>query len=372
MRSLLAALLAFAALPALSQTPNPIAPTQSPTRAPNPWLAQATPGTYTIPNFRFGSGETLPALNLHYLTLGTPKMDAQGHTVNAVLLLHGTGGDASSLLNPVFSNVLFGPGQPLDITKYYLILPDDIGHGHSSRPSDGLHAHFPAYDYDDMVRSQNLMLTQGLHVDHLRLILGTSMGCMQAFVWGETYPAFADALAPFACLPVPLAGRNREWRYMAISAIKNDPAWHNGDYTSPPIQGLTTANDLLLLAGGAPLQLQKNYPTRQQVERYVDESIARTNASTDANNMIFYLNASRNYDPSPNLSKITAPVLWINSADDFINPPELGIAEKYAAQIPHAKFILLPITDQTRGHGTHTQAAIWKDYLSTFLTQTEK
>jgi homoserine O-acetyltransferase len=360
MRPLLAILLAASAvLPAAAQ------------QQPNPWLARATPGDYTIPNFRFGTGETLPALKLHYLTLGTPKRDANGHTTNAVLLLHGTGGNASSLLNPVFSNVLFGPGQPLDVTKYFLILPDDIGHGQSSKPSDGLHAHFPAYDYDDMVRSQNLMLTQGLHVDHLRLILGTSMGCMQSFVWGETYPEFADALAPFACLPVPLAGRNRMWRYMAIEAIKSDPAWQGGDYKTEPIEGLTFANDLLLIAGGAPLQLQKNYPTRQSVEKYVDESVARANASTDANNFIFYVNASRNYNPAPNLVKITAPVLWINSADDFINPPELGIAQKLVTQMPHAKFILLPITDQTRGHGTHTVASIWKDYLIQFLADSE-
>ncbi len=327
-------------------------------------------GTYTIANFRFGTGETLPVLRLHYLTLGTPHRDAAGHTDNAVLLLHGTGGDTHSLLNAAFADVLFGPGQPLDIARYFLILPDDIGHGQSSRPSDGLRGHFPAYDYDDMVRSQETMLREGLHIDHLRLILGTSMGCMQAFVWGEAYPKFMDALAPFACLPVPLAGRNRMWRYMAISAIKNDPAWKGGEYATEPLQGLTAANDLLLLAGGAPLQLQKNYPTRESVEIYVDHAIARSNAATDANNMIFYLNASRNYNPASKLGTITAPVLWINSADDFINPPELGIAEEMVKEIPKGRFILLPITDRTRGHGTHTQAAIWKDFLIEFLQTT--
>ena len=263
------------------------------------------------------------------------------------------------------------PASPSTSPSYFLILPDDIGHGQSSKPSDGLHARFPAYDYDDMVRSQQIMLTQGLHVDHLRLILGTSMGCMQSFVWGETYPGFADALAPFACLPVPIAGRNREWRYMAISAIRNDPAWLNGEYKSQPLQGLTFANDLLLLAGGAPLQLQKNYPTRAALEHYVDTSIARTDASTDANNMIFYLNASRNYDPSPALAKITVPVLWINSADDFINPPELGIAQKMVTEMPHARFILIPISDATRGHGTHTAAALWRNDLLQLLHDSE-
>ncbi len=365
MRLLLVLLTAFAAtLSAQQPAAHPLAPTTPSSH----WPTQD--GTYDIPNFRFGSGETLPSLHLHYLTLGKPHRDAAGHTDNAILLLHGTGGNASSLLNPSFSDVLFGPGQPFDITRFFLILPDDIGHGQSSKPSDGMHAHFPAYDYDDMVRSQRIMLEQGLHVDHLRLILGTSMGCMQGFVWGETYPAFMDALAPFACLPVPLAGRNREWRYMAISAIKNDPAWMGGEYKTEPIQGLTFANDLLLIAGGAPLQLQKNYPTRQAVEQYVDSSVARSVAASDANNLIFYVNASRNYNPAPNLGKIIAPVLWINSADDFINPPELGIAQDLVKQISHAKFILLPITDATRGHGTHTVATIWKPYLIDFLTQT--
>src|ERR1700723_1921491 len=329
-------------------------------------------GNYIIRNFHFGSGESLPELKLHYLPLGAPPRDAAGHTDNAVLLLHGTGGDAHSLLNPVFSDVLFGPGQPLDITRFYIILPDDIGHGVSSKPSDGLHMHFPQYDYDDMVASQHTMLTEGLHVAHLRLILGTSMGCMQSFVWGETFPQFSDALAPFACLPVELAGRNRMWRYMSIQDIKNDPAWKNGDYTTPPVEGLRGASDLLVIAGGAPLQLQKNYPTRAQVEAYVDRTIAADIARTDANDFLYYVNASRNYNPAPKLSTITAPVLWINSADDFINPPELGIPEKLVAQMPHAKFILIPISDATRGHGTHTQAAVWKQYLIDFLSQTER
>ena len=354
-----------------AQTAAPLTQPQSPAQAQpqTHWPTQSA--TYDIPNFKFGSGETLPTLRLHYLTLGTPHKNSQGHTDNAILLLHGTGGNATSLLNPAFSDVLFGPGQPFDITKFFLILPDDIGHGDSSKPSDGLHAKFPQYDYDDMVRSQKTMLEQGLHVDHLRLILGTSMGCMQSFVWGETYPTYMDALAPFACLPVPLAGRNRMWRYMAIKAIKDDPAWQGGEYKTEPAQGLTFANDLLLIAGGAPLQLQKNFPTRDSIEHYVDTSVARTVAASDANNLIFYVNASRNYNPAPNLSKIVAPVLWINSADDFINPPELGIAQKLDPHIPHAKFILLPITDATRGHGTHTVATIWKDYLIQFLAETE-
>jgi homoserine O-acetyltransferase len=332
------------------------------------WPAQD--GTVTLPNFRFGTGETLPELKLHYLTLGTPHRNAAGRVDNAVLLLHGTGGNAHSLLNPIFSDVLFVPGGILDTQKYFLILPDDIGHGQSSKPSDGLRMHFPAYDYDDMVRSQRMMLEQ-MHIDHLRLILGTSMGCMQSFVWGETYPDFMDALAPFACLPVPIAGRNRMMRYMAIQNIKLDPAWQNGEYKTEPQNGLRGANEMLLVMGSAPLVMQKQALTRDQAEQYVDRYLARTMASTDANDMIYYINASRNYDPSPRLETITAPVLWINSADDYINPPELGIAEQMVKRIPHARFILIPISDQTRGHGTHTAAAVWSNHLADFMKETE-
>jgi homoserine O-acetyltransferase len=345
--------------------------TPSPTPPQAPVVAWPTVGGVTIlPNFRFGTGEALPQLKLHYLTLGTPHRNAAGRVDNAVLLLHGTGGNAHSLLNPLFSNVLFGPGAPLDITKYFLILPDDIGHGESSKPSDGLHAHFPAYDYDDMVRSQRMMLDE-MKIDHLRLILGTSMGCMESCVWSETYPGFADALAPFACLPVQIAGRNRMMRYMAIEAIRQDPAWMDGEYKTEPVQGLRTANEIGFIMGSSPLQMQKQAPTREAAEKYVDAYLARTMPTTDANDMIFYWNASRNYDPSPRLEQITVPVLWINSADDYINPPELGIAEKMVKRMSNARFILLPISDATRGHGTHTVAAVWKGYLAEFMRETE-
>jgi homoserine O-acetyltransferase len=221
-----------------------------------------------------------------------------------------------------------------------------------------------------MVRSQRVMLDE-MKIDHLRLILGTSMGCMQSFVWGEAYPGFMDALAPFACLPVPLAGRNRMMRYMAIQAIKQDPGWLDGEYKTEPAQGLRTANEMLLVMGSSPLQMQKQAPTREQAERYVDRYLARTMAATDANNMLFYIDASRNYDPSPRLDQIKTPVLWINSGDDFINPAELGIAEQQVKRMPNARFILLPISDATRGHGTHTAAAVWKDYLVEFMQATE-
>jgi homoserine O-acetyltransferase len=329
-------------------------------------------GAYIIHDFRFGTGESLPELKLHYLTLGQPHHNAAGHTDNAVLLLHGTGGDAYSLLNPLFSDVLLGPGQPLDISKFFIILPDDIGMGESSKPSDGLRMNFPHYDYDDMVRSQHDMLVDGMNVDHLRLILGTSMGCMQSFVWGETYPQFADALAPFACLPVEIAGRNRMWRYMSMEIIRDDPAWNNGDYTSEPVEGLRGAADLMIVATSAPLLDQKKFPTRPQAEAYIDQTVDRIISRTDANDFLYYVNASRNYNPEPKLNTITAPVLWINSADDFINPPELGIAQRLVTRMQHAKFILIPISDATSGHGTHTDAAVWKNYLIEFLRETNK
>jgi homoserine O-acetyltransferase/O-succinyltransferase len=329
--------------------------------------------TYVIDNFRFGSGESLPKLTLHYLTLGKLHRDPQGHADNAILLLHGTGGDRYTLLNPVFADELFGPGQPFDISKYFLILPDDIGHGDSSKPSDGLHMRFPHYDYDDMVRSQYMMLTAGMQIDHLRLILGTSMGCMQSWVWGETYPAFMEALAPFACYPVEIAGRNRMARYLAIESVEHDPAWNDGEYTVEPAEGLRGAASILLLQGSAPLHQQKAYPTRAEAEKYVDGYMSRALPELDANDLIYYYNASRNYNPEPKLSAMVAPALWINSADDFINPPELGGQIFHAqvdARMPKTRFILIPISDATRGHGTHTVAAIWKPYLVEFMKQT--
>jgi homoserine O-acetyltransferase/O-succinyltransferase len=329
-------------------------------------------GVYHARNFRFGTGEKLADLRLHYVTLGKPRRDAAGHTVNAVLLLHGTGGDAHSLLNPFFSDVLFGPGQPLDINKYFIILPDDVGHGESSKPSDGLRMNFPHYDYDDMVRAQHQMLLDDLHVDHLRLVLGTSMGCMQSFIWGETYPKFVDALMPLACLPIELAGRNRIWRYMAIESVRDDPAWDNGNYTHEPIEGLKSAADLFIIAGSAPQHLQKDFPTRKQAEGYLDSKVNDLVSYMDADDLLYYLDASRNYDPEPRLGSIIAPVMWINSADDFINPPELEIAQKLVHRMPHARFILIPASMNTYGHGTHTHAAVWKRYLVELLSESGK
>ena len=332
----------------------------------------AREGDYVVRDFHFRSGEVLPELRLHYRAIGTPRRDASGHVINAVLILHGTGGDGHQFLRPQFAGVLFQPGGLLDASRYFIILPDGIGHGKSSKPSDGLHARFPRYDYDDMVEGQYLLLTKGLGVDHLRLIMGTSMGCMHGFVWGEAHPQFMDALMPLACLPVQLAGRNRAWRKMVIDAIQQDPAWRGGEYASEPVAALRTVSDLIAIAGSAPLQMQKAYPTRDAADAYITRRIDEDIKDTDANDILYAVSASRNYDPSPDLERITAPVMWINSADDFINPPELGIAERMATRLKHGRFVLIPISDQTRGHGTHTLAAVWQGYLAELLKESEK
>ena len=341
-------------------------------RAQQPAKYPATEGNYVAHDFKFHSGEQLAEMRLHYRTWGKPAHDSQGIVTNAVLLLHGTGGTGGQFLAPQFADELYGPGQPLDITRYYIVAPDGIGHGKSSKPSDGMHAHFPQYDYDDMVLAQHLLLVDGLGVQHLRLIFGTSMGCMHSFVWGETYPNFMDALMPMACLPVQIAGRNRVWRKMVMEAIRNDPDWKDGEYKEEPRQALRNAQDLLIIAGSAPVLMQKNLPTRDAADKYVADSVEPRLAALDANDLLYNVNASRDYDPSPHLEDIIAPVLWINSADDFINPPELGIAEPQSKRLKHGTFILLPISDSTHGHGTHTWAVAWKDYLVQFLNQTSR
>jgi homoserine O-acetyltransferase/O-succinyltransferase len=326
-----------------------------------------TEGDLVVKDFKFRSGESLPELRLHYTTLGKLTRDAQDRVSNAVLILHGTGGSGQQFLQPVFAGELFGPGQLLDATRYFIILPDGIGHGKSSKPSDGMHARFPQYDYDDMVAGHYKLLTEGLGVNHLRLILGTSMGCMHSFVWGETHPDFMDALMPLACLPVQIAGRNRVWRKMVMDAIRNDPAWKGGEYGAEPQQALRTALDLLLIAGSAPLYMQKTLPTRDAADKYLDDYFKTRLAGLDANDLLYQVNASRDYDPSPQLGKIIAQVMYINSADDFINPPELGMAEREIKRVKNARFVLIPISDETRGHGTHTRAAVWRQYLSELL-----
>jgi homoserine O-acetyltransferase/O-succinyltransferase len=337
-------------------------------RADTPHVAlEPTDGDYVLRDFQFRSGARLPALRLHYMTLGKVRRDSAGHATNAVLILHGTGGDGHQFLRPQFADVLFRPGGLLDPARFYIILADGIGHGRSSKPSDGLRARFPEYGYADMVAAQHALVTAGLGVDHLRLILGTSMGCMHAFVWGETYPQAMDALMPLACLPVQIAGRNRMFRKMIIDAIRDDPAWDAGNYQSQPQGALRAAADLLLLAGTAPLVAQKTLPTRDDADRFVEESITRSMAGLDANDLLYQVSASRDYDPSPKLEAITAAVTWINSADDFINPPELGIAQREAARLKRGKFVLIPASENTHGHGTHTWAELWQPELAALL-----
>jgi homoserine O-acetyltransferase/O-succinyltransferase len=329
-------------------------------------------GGYVAHDFHFKSGETLPELRLHYTTLGTPVRDAKGRTTNAVLILHGTGGEGRGFLNPIFAGVLFGPGQLLDVNRYFIILPDAIGHGKSSKPSDGMHAHFPQYDYDDMVAAQHELVEKGLGVNHLRLVLGTSMGCMHSWVWAETYPDFMDALMPLACQTVAVAGRNRMWRKMVIDGIRNDPEWKGGEYTTEPRAAMEISTDMLLIAGGAPLQLQKSYPTREQTDKYLEDYRANYAKTYDANNFLYAVSASRNYDPSPDLEKITAPVMWVNSADDFINPPELTMAQTKVKRLKKGRFILVPASEQTYGHGTHTHAEVWQGYLKELLEESTR
>jgi homoserine O-acetyltransferase len=361
--TILLALAALAAQPAAPPpslgwggTPPPAAARTWPTRE----------GDVTLRNFRFRDGEALPTLRMHYTALGSPHRDAAGKIDNAVMVLQGTGGDGKQFLRPQFADELYGPGQPLDISRYWIILPDNIGHGKSSKPSDGLRMHFPKYDYDDMVEAQHQMLF-AMGVTRLRLIMGTSMGCMHAFVWGETYPNFSRALMPLACEPIEIAGLNRGWRQLVIDGIEKDPAWKGGDYTAEPEQGLRTAASILSIAGGAPLFLQKTYPTREAASAFIEQGVARELAEIDANDMIYQFDSSRNYNPWPRLEAITAPLTWINSADDFINPRNLPVPEEAVKRMKNAQFRLIPETAETHGHGTHTWAKFWKADLIALL-----
>ena len=328
-------------------------------------------GDVVLRNFRFGDGELLPELRMHYTTLGQPHRNAAREIDNAVMVLHGTGGTGKQFLRPQFADELYGPGQPLDIRRYWIILPDNIGHGGSSKPSHGMRMRFPKYDYDDMIEGQRRMLVEGLGVKHLRLILGTSMGCMHSFVWGETYPTFASALMPLACEPVEIAGLNRMWRQLAINGVTADPVWQNGNYSKQPIVGLRAAQNLLFVAGSAPLYLQAQYPTRPAASAYAEQQVATAIPSLDANDLIYQLDASRNYDPWPKLEAIRVPVTWINSADDFINPRGLPFPAQALKRMPTARFRLISETAETRGHGTHTWAKFWKADLIALLKRSE-
>ena len=328
-------------------------------------------GDWTAKDFKFNSGETLPELRLHYTTIGKLERDASGRVVNAVLILHGTGGTGGAFLQETFAGRLFGPGQPLDAATHYIVLPDAIGHGRSSSPSGGMRMRFPKYAYEDMVRAQYLLLTQRLGVNHLRLVMGTSMGAMHTWLWGETYPDFMDALMPLASNPVAIGGRNWMQRQMRVNCIKNDPAWKGGEYSAPPLAGLTCAAYVQSLMTSSALQLQKQFPTRESVIAMMDKTFPEQVKTKDANDIIYESEAPRFYNPGPDLEKIRAPLFAINSADDLINPAELGIAEREIKRVKRGRFILLPITGETRGHGTHSLPAIWGKYLAQLLDESK-
>jgi homoserine O-acetyltransferase/O-succinyltransferase len=328
-------------------------------------------GDFIARDFRFSSGESLPQLRIHYRTFGQPRADAHGVVRNAVLIMHGTGGSGASLIRAEFAGELFGPGQLLDASRYFIVLPDGIGHGGSSKPSDGLRARFPHYAYHDMVQAQYLLLTQGLKVNHARLIMGTSMGAMHTWLWGEQHPQFMDALMPLASLPTQISGRNRAWRRTIIDAIRNDPDWKGGDYAGQP-PSLRTAIAMLWLMSSNPVLRQQEAPTLAQADAVLDDYIEKGLKSDDANDLMYALAASRDYDPGPDLEKIAAPLTAVNSADDLINPPELGILERQIKRVPHGRAILIPYSDQTHGHGSHTYAVLWKPYLEQLLEAPER
>ena len=329
-----------------------------------------TEGDHTIRDFKFASGETLPGLRLHYRMLGKPEKDAQGKTTNAVLIMHGTTGSGAQFIRPEFAGELFGKDQPLDTTKFFIVLPDGIGHGKSNKPSDGMHAKFPHYGYLDMIEAQYRLLTEGLGVNHARLVMGTSMGGMHTWLWGELHPDFMDALMPLASLPTQISGRNRAWRRMIIDAIRDDPAWHGGDYkTQPP--SLRTAAEMLWFMSSNPVLRQKEAPTLAKTDEVLDKFVDGHVKTGDANDVLYAVESSRDYDPGPKLETTRAPLLAINSADDLINPPELGILEREIKRVPSGRAVVIPLSDQTRGHGSHTIAALWKDQLVSLLKETE-
>ena len=323
---------------------------------------------FVMHNFRFASGESLPALRIHYRILGQPKRDSRGIVSNAVLVLHGTGGSGANFLRPEFAGALFGAGQLLDATRYLIVLPDGIGHGGSSKPSDGLHAKFPHYGYRDMVQAEYRLLTEGLGAKHARLIMGTSMGGMHTWLWGELHPEFMDALMPLASLPTQISGRNRVWRRLIIDAIRNDPDWHDGNYTVQP-PSLRTALQMIWLVGSNPILRQQEAPTLADADRVIDAYVSKYTAVDDANDVLYAFEASRDYDPGPGLEKIRAPLYAVNSADDLVNPPELGILQREIRRVPRGKAVVIPLSDRTRGHGSHTIADLWKQYLQQLLQE---
>ncbi|HEU5275011.1 MAG TPA: alpha/beta fold hydrolase [Xanthobacteraceae bacterium] len=316
-------------------------------------------GDWVARDFRFHTGEVLPELRLHYTTLGEP-------TGQPVLIMHGTGGSGGSLLTPGYAGELFGSGQPLDASKYFIILPDAIGHGLSSKPSDGLRMKFPRYNYDDMVAAAYRLVTEGLGIRHVRLVMGNSMGGMETWIWGETYPAMMDALAPMASQPTAMASRNWMMRRLIIDSIRNDPDWHQGDYATQPRAFRAALVFFGVATSGGTLAYQTLAPTRELADKALDQRLANV-TKADANDVLYQWDSSRDYDPSPGLERIQAPVLAINAADDERNPPETGTTERALKRIKDARLYLIPASAQTRGHGTTGMAKFWKEELQHWL-----
>jgi homoserine O-acetyltransferase/O-succinyltransferase len=352
LRTLLAALALLGAAPVFAESPAPVE------------------GDFVLHDFRFRSGEFLPELRIHYRTVGTPRRDVSGAVRNAVLVTHGTTGSGAQFIRPEFAGELFGPGQPLDASRWFIVLPDGIGHGKSSKPSDGLHARFPRYGYLDMIEAQRRLLAEGLGVSHLRLVMGTSMGGMHTWLWGERYPDLMDALMPLASLPTQVAGRNRAWRRMVSDAIRGDPEWRSGDYVKQP-PSLRLAAQMLWFMSSNPVLRQQEAPTHQKADAALDAFVAGFLERGDANDVLYAVEASSDYDPGPDLERIKAPLLAINTADDLINPAELGLLEREIKRVPRGRAVLLPMSDRTRGHGSHTLAPLWKDELSALLAASE-
>lgn len=323
-------------------------------------------GDFIVRNFRFQNGEVLPELRLHYTTLGTPQRDKDGHVTNGVLMLHGTTGTGKNFLAPNFANELFGAGQVLDVSRYYIILPDGIGRGGSSKPSEGLRARFPRYGYNDVVAAHQLLITQGLGVDHLRLVLGTSMGGMQTWMWGERYPDMMDALMSIASQPTQISGRNLLWRRLITEAIRNDPDWKGGDYKAPPTRWVTAVPVFTIMVDSA-VRLQSQAPTRQDGNALYDKLVAAALKNLDANDYLYWFESSWDYNPEPDLGKIKAKLVAVNFADDLINASELGVMEKLITKVSNGRFVLVPASSRTIGHQTLTQAVVWKPYLEELL-----
>ncbi len=333
-------------------------------------LAQTAPpraeGDFVVRDFRLRSGEVLPELRQHYTTIGTPVRDAAGRITNAVLLMHGSSGDAGQLLAPSYSGALFGPGQPLDADRYFLILPDALGNGGSTKPSDGMRASFPKYGYHDMVTAQHRLITEHFGIQRLRLVTGISMGGMHTWLWGIRYPDMMDALVPVAAQPAAIRGRNLLWRRILANSIRDDPEWNGGNYDHPP-QGFVSIMRMFDMLVQNPTTLEESVTSYSAADAYLDEVDEETREEDDANDILYRFEASFDYDPEPQLEKIRAPLLAIVFADDELNPPELGVMERTMPRVRNGRFVLVPAGPDSRGHRNQVRAALWRDHLAEFL-----